>query len=76
MGCGLGPGSAAKLRHKRKHYLFAGSDAGAPRAETIYSVLGTAALVGVEPIAYLRDVLDRISRGWPGNRVEELLPDA
>lgn len=60
----------------RKNYLFAGSDAGARRAETIYTVLGTAALVGVEPIAYLRDVLDRISRGWPANRVEELLPHA
>ena len=24
----------------------------------------------------LRDVLDRISRGWPGDRVDELLPDA
>lgn len=60
----------------RKNYLFAGSDAGARRAETIYSVLGTAALVGVDPVAYLRDVLDRISRGWPSNRIDELLPDA
>ena len=59
----------------RKNYLFAGSDAGARRAETLYTVLGTAAIVGVEPIAYLRDVLDRISRGWPADRVAELLPD-
>lgn len=60
----------------RKNYLFAGSDAGARRAETIYSVLGTAALVGIDPVAYIRNVLDRISRGWPGDRIDELLPDA
>lgn len=60
----------------RKNYLFAGSDAGAERAATLYSVLGTCSLVGVDPYAYMRDVLERVSAGWPGSRVAELLPAA
>jgi hypothetical protein len=31
--------------------------------------------LGVEPLAYLRDVRDRVN-GHPANRVTELLPDA
>ena len=60
----------------RKNYLFAGSDDGARRAAILYTVLGTARLAGVDPLAYLTDVLDRISLGWPGSRIAELLPDA
>jgi transposase len=60
----------------RKNYLFAGSDEGARRAAILYSVLGTCSLVGADPYAYMRDVLERISRGWPGSRVAELLPEA
>ena len=42
---------------RRKNYLFAGSDAGGERAATIYSVIGTAKLNGLDPECYLRDVL-------------------
>lgn len=59
----------------RKNYLFAGSDEGARRAAILYSVLGTRSLVGVDPSAYMRDVLERISRGWPASRIAELLPE-
>lgn len=31
---------------------------------------------GAAPYAYMRDVLERISRGRPGSRVAELLPEA
>jgi hypothetical protein len=48
----------------RKNYLFAGSDAGGHSAT---------ALNGVEPMAYLREVLARIP-GHPVNRINELLP--
>ena len=41
----------------RKNYLFAGSDAGGERAAAIYSLIGTAKLNGLDPEAYLRDVL-------------------
>lgn len=44
----------------RKNWLFAGSDAGGERAAMFYTLIGTAKLSGVEPEAYLRDVLTRI----------------
>lgn len=57
----------------RKNYLFAGSDAGGERAAAIYGLIGTAKLNGVDPEAYLRDVLTRIA-DHPVNRIDELLP--
>jgi transposase len=57
----------------RKNYLFAGSDAGGERAAAIYSLIGTAKLNGIDPEAYLRQVLDCIAE-YPVHRVAELLP--
>jgi transposase len=57
----------------RKNYLFAGSDKGGERAAAIYSLIETAKLNGLDPEAWLRDVLTRIA-GHPINRVAELLP--
>lgn len=57
----------------RSNYLFMGSDAGGERAAALYSLVETAKLNGLDPEAYLRDVLDRIA-DHPINRVDELLP--
>ena len=57
----------------RKNYLFAGSDAGGERAATLYSLIGTAKLNGLDPESYLRDVLTCIP-DHSINRIEELLP--
>ncbi len=57
----------------RKNYMFLGSDAGGERAATMYSLLGTAKLNGINPEAYLRHVLTVIA-DHPVNRVDELLP--
>jgi hypothetical protein len=57
----------------RKNYLFMGSDAGGERAAAIYSLVETAKLNGLDPEAYLREVLGRIAE-HPINRIDELLP--
>jgi hypothetical protein len=57
----------------RKNYLFAGSDAGGRRAAAMYSLIETAKLNGLNPQAYLTDVLARIA-DHPAKRVAELLP--
>jgi transposase len=57
----------------RKNYLFLGSDAGGERAATMYSLLGTVKLNGMNPERYLRHVLSVIA-DYPVNRVSELLP--
>ena len=57
----------------RKNYLFAGSDTGGERAAAIYSLIGSAKLNGLDPEAYLREVLTRIA-DHPINRIDELLP--
>jgi transposase len=57
----------------RKNYLFAGSDTGGERAAAIYSLIGSAKLNGIDPEAYLREVLTRIA-DHPVNRIADLLP--
>jgi hypothetical protein len=48
-------------------------DAGGERATAIYSLIGSAKLNGLDPEAYLREVLTRIA-DHPIKRIEELLP--
>ena len=58
-----------KALHKRKNWLFVGSDARGERAAAIYSLIETAKLNGLDSEAYLHAVLDCIA-----DRVAELLP--
>jgi hypothetical protein len=58
-----------------KNWLFAGSEDGGKRAAVIYSLIGTCKLLGIEPFAYLRDVLERLP-SQPADRVAELTPRA
>jgi len=57
----------------RKNFLFVGSDRGGRAAAVAYSLIETCKLHGVEPYAYLADVLRRLP-AHPINRVAELLP--
>jgi transposase len=58
----------------RKNWLFAGSEAGGERAAAIYSVIETAKMNGLEPQAYITDVIAKIAADWPAARWDELLP--
>jgi transposase len=58
----------------RKNHLFAGSDGGGHRWAVVCSLVETCKLNGVEPYAYLRDVLQRMVDGHPVNHLDELLP--
>src|SRR6516225_8573748 len=58
----------------RKNHLFAGSDGGAVRWATVCSLIATAKLNDVEPFAYLKDVLERMTNGHPMSRLDDLLP--
>ena len=58
----------------RKNWLFAGSIAGGERAAAINSVIETAKLNGIEPQAYIADVIEKIASGWPASRWDELMP--
>jgi len=57
----------------RKSWLFCGSDRGGQRAAAMYSLIVTAKMNGVDPQAWLADVLARIA-GHPSHRLDELLP--
>jgi transposase len=57
----------------RKNWLFCGSDAGGVRAAAFYTLIGTARMNGIEPEAWLTDVIARIG-AHPINRLDELLP--
>jgi transposase len=58
----------------RKNWLFFGSEGGGATAAILFSLTETCKGLGIEPWAYLRDVLDRVST-HPASRIDELLPD-
>jgi len=59
----------------RKNALFAGSDGGARHWAIATTLIGTAKLNGVEPMAWLTDVLERIVSGrTKANELDNLLP--
>ena len=66
--------SMRPLALTRKNALFAGSDGGAGRWAVIATLIETCKLNGVEPHAYLADVIARIVAGHPQRRLDELLP--
>ena len=61
-------------RVPRKNALFAGSDRGGSHWAVIASLVETCKLNGVDPQAYLGDVITRIVDGHPQSRLDDLLP--
>lgn len=57
----------------KKNYLFAGADSGGESGAVIYTLVETAKLNGVEPQAWLRDVIADIA-DHPMSRIDDFLP--
>ena len=57
----------------RKNYLFAANDRGANNLATLMSLVVTCEVHGIDPEAYLADVLIRMNT-HPMSRIDELLP--
>jgi len=61
----------------RKNWLFLGSDEAGHRAAAVYSLVLSCYRLGVDPWAYLRDVLPKLGDTlFPASRLGELLPEA
>ena len=62
-----------KIALGRKNYLFMGSASGGKAAAIAYTLIETARLNGIDPQAWLAQVLEHIP-DYKINRVDELLP--
>jgi transposase len=58
----------------RKNYLFVGNEDAGENIAGLYSLVATCEANRVNPLAYLCDVLLRVS-SHPATRIDELLPD-
>lgn len=58
----------------RKNSLFAGSEGGAEHWAVLASLIATCKLNGVEPQAYIEDVITKLINGHLQSRLDELLP--
>ncbi len=57
----------------RQNWLFAGSLRAGKRAAAVMSLIHSAKLNGLDPYAYMRDVLERLP-SQPASRINDLLP--
>jgi transposase len=58
----------------RKNALFAGSDGGGRTWATIATLLQTAKMNDVDPLAWLAQTLERIANRWPISQIDKLMP--
>jgi transposase len=58
----------------RKNFMFVGSDRGGDRAAILYTLIETAKLNGLDPEAYIAQVIDRMAKGHPSKQLNTLLP--
>jgi transposase len=57
----------------RKNFLFVGTDEAGENLAGLYSLIATCEVNGVNPVAYLADILLRVQT-HPASRIDELLP--
>lgn len=58
----------------RKNWLFVDTSRGAKASATVYSLIETAKANGLEPYAYLRQILTHIAAAQTVEDIEALLP--
>ena len=58
----------------RKNALFAGSDGGGEHWAVIASLIETCKLCGIDPQAYLTDVITKLVNGHLNSKIDDLLP--
>jgi len=58
----------------RKNSLFAGNAGGGRTWATISTLIQTAKMNGVDPLAWLTQTLERIAAGWPSSEIDALMP--
>ena len=61
-------------QRNRNNFLFVGNDVAGQNLAVLLSLVRTCEAVGVNPQAYLADVLMRV-QDWPAAKVAELLPE-
>ena len=54
--------------------IFAGSKIGGERAAAIYSAIETCKMNGINPQAYIAEVIAKVAADWPASRWDELMP--
>ena len=64
---------SAPLPLAKKNWLFAGFERASQRSAAFQTLLGTANLNGIDPVAWLKDTLEKLPT-WPNSRIDELLP--
>jgi transposase len=57
----------------RKNWLHLGSQQAGERAAVVYSLIETCKRLGMDPFAYLRDILEKVSV-WPAKQIRQLIP--
>ncbi|MCA0313161.1 MAG: transposase domain-containing protein, partial [Candidatus Melainabacteria bacterium] len=57
-----------------RNWLFAGSEEGGRTAATILSLIETCKRLGINPVAYLKDVLTRLPNA-KSSQIDDFLPD-
>ncbi|MEY2936452.1 MAG: hypothetical protein RL033_7201, partial [Pseudomonadota bacterium] len=58
----------------RRNFLFTGSARGGQRLATVFTLVDNCLALGIQPYAYLVDVIRKLESGWPLRRLSELSP--
>lgn len=73
-GAATGRGAPSPRPVSRRNWLFARSRVGGERAAAICTVIETCKMNGVDPQAYIADVIAKIAADRPPSRWDEVMP--